>query len=244
MVGLNMNGPNRDQVLKFMEEKDRIEREIQELTLVLETNNVGMQGPLVDGDGYPRSDIDVYRVRHARHRIICLQNDHKEIMKKIERGLHVIHSEFRDPQGASSSHDRQTIEPMETDSNSRIGNGYVINGDSIINGNHREEERLAVVVEGTNNLSVQERGFLKVNLVSSGSPAEDAGLCEEDVILEFGSLNAGNFTELTQVADIVRHSVGSRINIKIRRGRDILNVGLVPSTWAGRGLLGCNVVPV
>lgn len=72
MVGYNMNGPTRDQVLKFMEEKDKIEREIQELNLILETNgNVGMHEPLVDAEGYPRTDIDVFRVRHARHRIIC-----------------------------------------------------------------------------------------------------------------------------------------------------------------------------
>lgn len=34
-------------------------------------NRVGMDEPLVDSDGYPRNDIDVYRVRHARHKIIC-----------------------------------------------------------------------------------------------------------------------------------------------------------------------------
>lgn len=30
-----------------------------------------MQEALVDNDGYPRADIDVYQVRHARHKIIC-----------------------------------------------------------------------------------------------------------------------------------------------------------------------------
>ena len=32
---------------------------------------VGIDGPLVDEEGYPRADIDVYAVRHARHRIAC-----------------------------------------------------------------------------------------------------------------------------------------------------------------------------
>lgn len=71
MVGHNMNGPTRDQVLKFMEEKERIEREIEELNLVLENNHVGMTDSLLDAEGYPRSDIDVYQIRLARHRIIC-----------------------------------------------------------------------------------------------------------------------------------------------------------------------------
>jgi len=34
-------------------------------------NNVGMTEALVDDSGYPRQDLDVYQVRHARHKIIC-----------------------------------------------------------------------------------------------------------------------------------------------------------------------------
>lgn len=71
MVGYSMDGPARDRVMRLMEEKDRIENEIREQTAVLESNNVGMSDPLVDADGFPRGDIDVYKVRHARHRIIC-----------------------------------------------------------------------------------------------------------------------------------------------------------------------------
>lgn len=37
-------------------------------------NNVGMDDPVVDSEGYPRNDIDVYQVRHARHKIICASN--------------------------------------------------------------------------------------------------------------------------------------------------------------------------
>lgn len=72
MVGLNSDGPARDRVLRLMEEKDRIESAIREQTMVLESNNnIGMQESLVDEQGFPRNDIDVYKVRHARHQIIC-----------------------------------------------------------------------------------------------------------------------------------------------------------------------------
>ena len=30
-----------------------------------------MTQPLVDNEGFPRSDIDVYQVRTTRHKIIC-----------------------------------------------------------------------------------------------------------------------------------------------------------------------------
>jgi 26S proteasome non-ATPase regulatory subunit 9 len=41
---------------------------------VLQQRGVGMSEPLVDKDGYPRNDIDVYSVRKARHDINCMYN--------------------------------------------------------------------------------------------------------------------------------------------------------------------------
>lgn len=48
---------------------------------------MGMDTPLVDQDGYPRADIDVYRARTLRGRFKEIQTDHKAIMKDIEQGL-------------------------------------------------------------------------------------------------------------------------------------------------------------
>nr|CAD7576342.1 unnamed protein product [Timema californicum] len=58
------------------------------------SNRVDMQESLVDSEGYPRQDIDVYQVRHARHKIICLLNDHKAIMKEIEEGMFSVFSQM------------------------------------------------------------------------------------------------------------------------------------------------------
>ncbi|XP_034238977.1 26S proteasome non-ATPase regulatory subunit 9 [Thrips palmi] len=98
---------SRGSVLKIIEEKDKIEKEIEALMGVLSTNRVGMHDPLVDAEGYPRQDIDVYQVRHARHRIVCLQNDHKSLMKEIERGIHALHSG-----GSSNENDEAMQEPQ------------------------------------------------------------------------------------------------------------------------------------
>jgi hypothetical protein len=45
---------------------------------------MGLDTPLVDEDGYPRGDIDVYRARAQRSRFRVLQTDHKEMAAKIE----------------------------------------------------------------------------------------------------------------------------------------------------------------
>ncbi|NWX85973.1 PSMD9 ATPase, partial [Nothoprocta pentlandii] len=59
---------------------------------------VGMNEPLVDVEGFPRADIDLYQVRTARHNIICLQNDHKALMKEVEEALHQLHAREKEKQ--------------------------------------------------------------------------------------------------------------------------------------------------
>ncbi|XP_066255439.1 26S proteasome non-ATPase regulatory subunit 9 [Euwallacea similis] len=103
-------GSVRAHVLRLMSQKDKIEGEIQELTSILTQNGVGMHEPLVDSEGFPINSIDTYQVRHARHRIICLQNDHKALMKQIENGLQGYYS-------ATSSDEAMDTQPLDPGSN-------------------------------------------------------------------------------------------------------------------------------
>jgi Nas2 N_terminal domain len=45
---------------------------------------MGIDTPLVDPEGYPRADIDVYRARDLRHRFNMIKTDRKELMKQID----------------------------------------------------------------------------------------------------------------------------------------------------------------
>jgi len=56
---------------------------------------IGLDKPLVDADGYPRDDIDVYRARSIRNRFRVLQTDQKEIERKIE-GLLIVLAKKKD----------------------------------------------------------------------------------------------------------------------------------------------------
>ncbi|XP_046332147.2 26S proteasome non-ATPase regulatory subunit 9-like [Haliotis rufescens] len=80
----------------LVKRKDDLESEIKELHSLLDSQkSVGTDGPLIDTEGFPRSDIDVYSVRHARHQIARLQNDHQEVMREIEEELISIHAQAR-----------------------------------------------------------------------------------------------------------------------------------------------------
>lgn len=86
----------KEQILKLIEEKDKIERTINDFGRVLAANgNVGLTESLVDDFGFPRNDIDVYQVRQARNQIVCLQNDLKTLLKEIEQGLCEVHAEAK-----------------------------------------------------------------------------------------------------------------------------------------------------
>ena len=53
---------NLSKVLDLMKEKEALEAELKALGQVLESQGCGMEDALVDGEGFPRSDIDVYQV--------------------------------------------------------------------------------------------------------------------------------------------------------------------------------------
>ncbi|KAG8194521.1 hypothetical protein JTE90_013273 [Oedothorax gibbosus] len=78
---------------KLISQRDVIEAEILNLHTELRKLNVSMTEPLVDDEGYPRSDVDVAAIRHIRHEIICKQNDCKDLTKKIEKDLYTLHAE-------------------------------------------------------------------------------------------------------------------------------------------------------
>lgn len=90
--------------------------------------------------------------------------------------------------------------------------------------------------------SVHDTPILIVTMVMATSPAEASGIQKDDEILEFGSINSVNFTELKQISELVIHRQNQPIALKIKRQSRIVNITLVPKVWSGRGLLGCNIV--
>ncbi|KAJ6157889.1 hypothetical protein N7470_005481 [Penicillium chermesinum] len=90
-------------MVELMQEKDRIEEELKELSQVLTTQSVTMNSTLTTFDGFPRDDIDVPQVRHTRIQIIRLRNDHKDLMTHLEKGLHAHFAQLQNTQGATTN---------------------------------------------------------------------------------------------------------------------------------------------
>ncbi|KAF8798959.1 hypothetical protein BYT27DRAFT_7246389 [Phlegmacium glaucopus] len=95
-----------EQARALMAQKTNIEAELETHISILKANNVTMQTPLVDLEGFPRADIDIYAVRGARVRIIELRNDLKAVIDAIGKALEGIYN----PSLASSQNDSSSSE--------------------------------------------------------------------------------------------------------------------------------------
>ncbi|CAG0916252.1 unnamed protein product [Notodromas monacha] len=113
-----MPGEDNEYQRKLMDlirKRDEIDEEISRNAEVLEREkNVGMDEPLTDREDFPRADINVPLVRQARHAIIRLRNDRKELMEQIEKAMEALHAEARST-GSSESRSDATNSPQLTE---------------------------------------------------------------------------------------------------------------------------------
>lgn len=123
---------------QLVEKKSEIESELDALnTVLLDEKNVGMEGALVDSEGYPRSDIDIYKVRLARQRINCLRNNYKALMGEIEKKLpNKLHSSTSTTtttsNGSHQTHQQPILKVTQLDRGSPADEAGMMLNDEIV----------------------------------------------------------------------------------------------------------------
>ncbi|KAJ7095848.1 hypothetical protein B0H15DRAFT_774817 [Mycena belliarum] len=187
-------------------QKQNIEAELSAQASILSSNaGSTLNSPLIDADGFPRTDIDIYAVRNARIRIIELRNDLTGVMNSLAIALQSVY----DP---------------------------------------------ALAVPESPQPSTSGKPFAKVDGVSPGSPAAEAGLSRGDLVVKFGPLTQGSFSSssLKPLVELVAAHENRSIPLKVQRAQNDVFLSLTPRTsslpstprpWGGRGLLGCHIVP-
>ncbi|KAL0961125.1 hypothetical protein HGRIS_006099 [Hohenbuehelia grisea] len=112
-MGLILPSPDspREKARALMTRKANIEAEVEVHASVLKANNCTMQSPLVDAEGFPHANMDIYAVRGARVRIIELRNDLKAVTDDIAKALEEVYA-------VGSSKSTEAIEESETSGSS------------------------------------------------------------------------------------------------------------------------------
>ncbi|KAL6304349.1 hypothetical protein BKA93DRAFT_825807 [Sparassis latifolia] len=115
-----------DKVRALMARKENIEAEMDAQVSILKANSSTLNSPLVDAEGFPRADIDVWAVRHARVRIIELRNDLDALRDTIMLALQDVYDPASVMQAEKSA--METDVPAEAESASRPHPFAKVNG--------------------------------------------------------------------------------------------------------------------
>eukprot|EP00347_Sterkiella_histriomuscorum_P014366 403361144 len=215
----------REALMKIMKEKDEIEKQIFDIREFLETPPMpGVKGTLVDAEGFPRADIDLFEVRKFRNRLACLQTDHCTVMKQIEEGLLNLHDDYK------TNNINEPGEEIKSSSNEDV-----------------KMETMSQTSSASQSQMMQNEvkiPFAWISDVIEGSPAQDSGLKMGDAIYRFGNINHDNHENLNAIVELVKSSLNNPIQVKVLRknlfgGSEDKEISFVPREWGGRGYLGC-----
>lgn len=180
-----------------------------------------MSSPLVDREGFPRSDIDVAGVRTARVHIIRLRNDLRDCVNQmgalVERGL---------PRSDAATEERPNGHAsMDVDAAPSRPSAFA-KVDGVFPGSPADQ-------------AVSSRGKLVSLLATDQIFTKMQGIRREDLIVALGSVNIQNHDRLRAVGALVNSSEGVVLPLVISRNGQQLHLRLTPrSGWGGRGLLG------
>jgi 26S proteasome regulatory subunit N4 len=256
----------------------------------------GIDDPLVDREGYPRGDVDVYRVRTLRGRLAEIKTDRQSLLDESERLLHQL-AMLQNPGKAAAvqAEAAARVAPKPKPKFDPVSGKWVVrNWDGTLSGSGsgsgdrgsnegrgRSFDALAAASSEqslssaalaaqasldasapASSVSLDEsyrsvRPFARVNSVAESSPASLAGLRPDDLLLRFGTaqIDGAAHEDSDSVMAFVGQTVpqlasqGSSVQVVVRRSTDpsavsnTLQLTLTPRPWAGRGLLGCHIVP-
>lgn len=234
---------------------------------------MGIDTPLVDAEGYPRGDVDVYRARALRSRLDVIRNDHKALMKEIDQALIKL-AEYRDPKKVDDDRvelEKRMAEKPKPKLDPKTGKWVVMNWDGTVAGvaggdkrhfdsleqDEMTEEDVAESVEDpsrttTTTTTIADHDeeeeelvpFARINFVAPESPAAEACMEENDLVLDFGGITHINHNDMTAIGELVPRaaSENQELVVQILRDGSKLFLKLKPRPWHGRGLLGCYIV--
>jgi 26S proteasome non-ATPase regulatory subunit 9 len=210
--------------------------------------------PLPSAEGFPRADVDLFVVRAARNRVICLRNDLAVKEREVEEALYAVHA-----LGPSLGQQAAAAEASSSAAAALSGSGSG-----------------SAAARSAASPAVGHRPFAVVDAITPGSPAAAAGLAVGDRIVSFGDLRATGlegaevsgsaaaaalaaaagpsvvFPRLQDIGALVQRSEGVAVAVTVLRmggggeegeGGSLIQLTLTPCRWSGPGLLGCHIMP-
>ncbi|KAH8741560.1 proteasome 26S subunit [Cryptosporidium ryanae] len=218
---------------ELIKRKTEIEDEVNRLMDFLNSCgiNVGLKGKLVDNEGFPRPDIDIFEVRKARNRIAILNTDYTNLMNEIENKLIEIHKNEKikvNIEGRARTSEKNNLKypfgyvdsllPDSPADLSGIKEGDIIVdfGDIYTEKELETKEESKLLVTKTSELALANVDkLIQVTLLRNTQQNWFDTLYNNSPDLSYSSINMSEF--------------------------ETISVQLTPRRWEGPGVLGCHI---
>ncbi|KAJ9437322.1 putative 26S proteasome non-ATPase regulatory subunit 9 [Diplonema papillatum] len=217
--------PSLKELLKaLVKQRTELEQELKFNIDALKSTPAGLDEALIDRDGFPRADCDLFAVTRSRGRVACLRNDLKDLMKRAETIMHAIHK-------AAAMQPDDVASALPT---------------SASLGDACESTQPAAHVDAAKDTVdplvaryTAYDPFLTVSSVLPTSPAEEAGLLKDDFIVAWSGVTKQHPDAMAMISQITKRHENEELAVVIRRGGETRKLLITPKKWSGNGLLGC-----
>ena len=211
-------GPDFERLNSLLAQREALEMEADAIGHELKSpgpsgeDPAGLKDPLVDAEGFPRGDIDIFRVRTQRHRLAEINTDYRALMKDIDEETKRVHAlKAANPETRTSDDDFQIRAAASASRNTNV--------------NYDTLEAIAILDE-----------------ILDNSPSCEAGIMDGDILLAFGAVNSTTQQDpMNAIPNEVKNNIGKSITLIVKRENKIEEKYLTPKVWEGRGLLGCHL---
>lgn len=226
-------------------------------SLVQDNNGPGLQGNVVDSEGFPRADIDVVRVRQQRNRFAVLKTEHKALSAEIEKLVHIAlapqqgnnSSSAIADEGASQMSEQRYKEASSHEATKTQTSSGIVNSET-----GRLEGSIQESISNPNQVTDlgYRQPFATVDIVSPSSPSANAGLFVNDHIVSFGAVSLRTSPTpseaISLLPGVLREHENRTLDVIVHRGQGpdtkVVTLALTPRRWSGQGLLGCHIKPI
>jgi 26S proteasome regulatory subunit N4 len=243
---------------ELTQQKEQLEQRIEQAAARLNApGGAGTAAPLVDREGFPRSDVgDLAAAAADRRDLLCWTNDHKALMREIEGVLHALMGGGDGGRGAASA--AAVGDRMEED-----GNGATAAARPPPPPSSSAEQQQQQQPSSSSSSPLPP--FASVGDVMPCSPASAAGMLVGDLVIRLAGVDASSSaaadsapapppssSSSSSSSSLLLQKVAAALQasenrpcaaLVLREGRRVA-LELTPRPWAGRGLLGCHLRPL
>ena len=175
----------------------------------------GIKDPLVDREGFPRNDIDLFAICEKRQRLAVINTDHKALMQQIEMEMKSLHATIE-------------VSPFPPNQQQQQQQQHV---SSIhIQGKDVDCAAFAIINEILDGSPAKEAGLVDGDrLVSFGMVSVKSGSDAINMLPEVVRTN-------------MNKPISVKISRSLNVG--LIDITITPKVWGGRGVLGCHFSPI